>query len=55
MNKSFSFVIGRAAALAIAVEIIVFAISLVWEMISPTELPKILGYIASLSRSKIGL
>jgi hypothetical protein len=48
MNKSYSFVIGRAAALAIAIETIVFAISLVWEMISPTELPKILGYIASL-------
>ena len=48
MNKSFSFVIGRAAALSIAVETIVFAFSLIWEVILPTEFAKNLGYIASL-------
>jgi hypothetical protein len=48
MNKSFSFVIGRAAALSIAVETIVFVFSLIWEVILPTEFAKNLGYIASL-------
>jgi hypothetical protein len=48
MNKNFSFVIGRAAALSIAVETIVFAISLIWEIIIPSEFPKNLGYISSL-------
>ena len=48
MNKSFSFVIGRAAALSIAVETIVFAFSLIWELILPTEFAKNLGYVASL-------
>jgi hypothetical protein len=48
MNKNFSFVIGRAAALSIAVETIVFAFSLIWEVILPTEFAKNLGYIASL-------
>jgi hypothetical protein len=48
MNKNFSFVIGRAAALAIAVETIVFAISLIWEVINLSEFAKNLGYVASL-------
>jgi len=48
MNKNFSFVIGRAAALLIAVETVVFAISLIWEIVIPSELAKNLGYIASL-------
>ena len=49
MNKNFSFVIGRAAALSIVVATIVFAITLTWEMINLSELAKNLGYIASLS------
>jgi len=48
MNKDFSFVIGRAAALAIAVETIVFAVSLIWEVINYSEFAKNLGYVASL-------
>jgi len=48
VNKNFGFVIGRAAALSIAVETIVFAFSLIWEVIFPTEFAKNLGYIASL-------
>jgi len=48
MNKNFSFVIGRAAALAIAIVTIVFAISLIWEVINLSEFAKNLGYIASL-------
>jgi hypothetical protein len=48
MNKNFSFVIGRAAALLIAVETIVFVISLIWEVIVPSEFAKYLGYFASL-------
>jgi len=48
MNKNFSFVIGRAAALSIAVATIVFAITLIWEVINLSEFAKILGYIASL-------
>ena len=48
MNKNFSFIIGRVAALLIAVETIVFAISLILEMIFPTEFAINLGYIASL-------
>jgi hypothetical protein len=48
MNKNSSFAIGRAAALLIAVETIVFAISLIWEIIIPSEFAKNLGYIASL-------
>ena len=48
MNKNFSFVIGRAAALSIAITTIVFAISLIWEVISPTAFPKNLGYVASI-------
>jgi hypothetical protein len=46
MNKNYSFVISRAAALLIAVEAIVFAITLIWEVINPSEFAKILGYIA---------
>ena len=48
MNKNLSFVIGRAAALSIAVETTVFAFALIWEVILPTEFAKNLGYIASL-------
>jgi len=48
MNKNFGFIIGQAAALVIAVETIVFAFSLIWEMIFPTEFAKNLGYVASL-------
>ena len=48
MNKNFSFVIGRAAAIAIAIVTIVFAISLIWEVINYSELAKNLGYVASL-------
>ena len=48
MDKNFSFVIGRAAALSIAVETTVFAFALIWEVILPTEFAKNLGYIASL-------
>lgn len=48
MNKNFSAVIGRGAASSIAVETIIFALSLIWEVISPSEVAKNLGYIASL-------
>jgi hypothetical protein len=48
MNKNYGFVIGRAAALSIAIETIVFAFSLILEVIFPTEFAKNLGYIASL-------
>ena len=48
MNKNYGSVIGRAAAGAIAVETIVFAISLIWEVIIPSEFARNLGYIASL-------
>ncbi|MDP8207835.1 MAG: hypothetical protein P9L92_14295 [Candidatus Electryonea clarkiae] len=48
MNKNFRFVIGRAAALSIAIETIVLAFSLVWEVISYTVFAQNLGYIASL-------
>ncbi len=48
MNKNFSFVIGRVAALAIAVVTIVFAISLIWEVINLSEFAKNLGYVASI-------
>ena len=49
MNKNFSFRIGRAAALAIAVVTIVFAISLIWEVLNLSEFAKNLGYVASIS------
>lgn len=48
MNKNPSFSIGRVATLAIAVETIIFAVSLVWEVLVPSEFAKNLGYIASL-------
>jgi hypothetical protein len=48
MNKNVSFVLGRAAALAIAIVTIVFAVSLIWEVINSSGLAKNLGYIASL-------
>jgi hypothetical protein len=47
MNKEFSLVIGRAAALAIAIATIVFAISLIWEMANLSDFAKNLGYVAS--------
>jgi len=46
MNRDSSFVIGRSAALAIAIATIVFAVALVWEVIVPSELAKNLGYVA---------
>jgi len=48
MSKDLSFVIGRAAALAIAVVTIIFAISLIWEVTIVSEAAKNLGYVASL-------
>jgi hypothetical protein len=48
MNKNHSFVIGRVAAQAIAIATIVFAISLIWEMINLSEFAKNLGYVASI-------
>jgi hypothetical protein len=48
MNRHYGFVIGRVAALSIAVETIVFAFSLILEVIFPSEFAKNLGYIASL-------
>ena len=48
MNKNFSLIIGRAAALAVAIATIVFAISLIWEVINLSEFSKNLGYVASI-------
>jgi hypothetical protein len=48
MNKGFSFVIGRTAALVMAIVTITFAISLIWEVINLSEFAKNLGYVASL-------
>jgi hypothetical protein len=48
VNRNSTFAIGQVAALSIAVETIVFAFSLIWEVIHPTEFAKNLGYIASL-------
>jgi hypothetical protein len=48
MNKNFSLILGRVAALAIAIATIVFAISLIWEMINLSEFAKNLGYVASI-------
>jgi hypothetical protein len=48
MNKNSSFSVGKAAAIAIAVVTIVFAISLIWEVINSSEFAKNLGYVASL-------
>jgi hypothetical protein len=46
MNKNFSFVIGRTAALSIAVETTVFSVSLIRKVIFPTEFAKNLEYFA---------
>jgi hypothetical protein len=48
MKKEFSSLIGRVAALSIAVKTIAFAVSLIWEMINLSEFAKNLGYVASL-------
>jgi hypothetical protein len=48
MNKKSGFAIGRAAALAIAVVTIIFAVSLIWEVLNSSEFAKNLGYVASL-------
>lgn len=48
MNKNFGLVIGRAAALAMAIVTTVFAISLIWEVINSSEFAKNLGYVSSL-------
>jgi len=47
VNKNLSLVIGRAAALSIAVETVVLTLSLIWEVIYPAEFAINLGYIAS--------
>lgn len=47
MSKNFGFAIGRTAALAMAIVTIVFAISLIWEVINLSEFAKNLGYVAS--------
>jgi hypothetical protein len=47
MEKSISSAIGRAAAVSIVIETIVFALSLIWGVIFHTEFDQILGYIAS--------
>lgn len=48
MNRNISFVLGRAAALAIAIVTTVFAVSLIWEVINSSEFAKYLGYVTSL-------
>ena len=48
MNANVNSAIGRIAAFAIAAETLVFAISLAWELASPADFPKYLGYAASL-------
>lgn len=48
MNRDSSFVIGRWASLAIAVETVVFGAALIWEVIVPSEFAKNIGYVASL-------
>jgi hypothetical protein len=48
MNKNISLVIGRVAALSIAIETIVFAFSLIWGVIFHSEFDQNLGFIASL-------
>ena len=48
MNKNFSLIIGRVAALATAIATIVFAISLIWEVINLSEFAINLGYVASI-------
>ncbi len=48
MKSKTSSRIGRTAALLIAVETILFAISLIWEIIAASEFAKYLGYVSSL-------
>jgi hypothetical protein len=48
MNKKPGSAIGRAAALLVAVETVVFAVSLIWELVTPSGFARNLGYIASL-------
>ena len=48
MKKSFESTIGRVAALSIAVETTVFALTLIWGILFHTQFDQILGYIASL-------
>ncbi len=48
MKKNISCLIGRAAAIMVAIETIVFAISLIWELVTPSEIARNLGYIASM-------
>jgi hypothetical protein len=47
VKKDFSSAIGQVAALSIAIETVIFALSLIWELISPSALAQNLGYIAS--------
>jgi hypothetical protein len=48
MNMNSNLKIGRAAALATAVTTIVFAISLIWEVIHFSEFTKNLGYVSGI-------
>lgn len=48
MNKPLESTIGRWAALSIAIETGVFAVTLAWGILFHTQLDQILGYIASL-------
>jgi hypothetical protein len=45
MEKNFSLIIGRTAALVMAIVTIIFAISLIWEVINLSEFAKNLGYV----------
>ena len=48
MKTNFSFIIGRVAALTISIVTIVFAITLIWEVVNFSEFAKAVGYIACL-------
>lgn len=48
INKNFSLVIGRAAALSFVVETVVLALSLIWEVLSQAEFAINLEVITSL-------
>jgi hypothetical protein len=48
MSKERSSGIGRAAALAVAASTILFALSLLWELVNLSEFAKNLGYVASI-------
>jgi hypothetical protein len=48
MNRNMDLAIGRAAALSIAIETLIFAFSLIWGVIFHTEFDQNLGYVASL-------